>query len=69
MKSNTSKKYHTRVVTNILFSTVITCLIEVFLVANLSMLADYAINEGSGSMLLVLIADSGTAVVLVYVLI
>ena len=38
-------------------------------VANLSMLADYAINEGSGSMLLVLIADSGTAVVLVYVLI
>ena len=69
MKSNTSKKYHTRVVTNILFSTVIPCLIEVFLVANLSMLADYAINEGSGSMLLVLIADSGTAVVLVYVLI
>ena len=51
MKSNTSKKYHTRVVTNILFSTVITCLIEVFLVANLSMLADYALNEGSGNML------------------
>lgn len=68
MKSNTSKKYHTRVVTNILFSTVITCLIEVFLVANLSMLADYALNEGSGNMLLVLIAGSNAAIVLVYVL-
>ena len=68
MKSNTSKKYHTRVVTNILFSTAITCLIEVFLVANLTMLADYALNEGSGNTLLVLIAGSGTAVVLVYVL-
>ena len=69
MKSNTSKKYHTRVVVNILFSTVLTCLIEVFLVANLSMMADYALNEGSDSMLLVMIAGSNAAIVLVYVLI
>ena len=69
MKSNTSKKYHTRVVVNILFSTVLTCLIEVFLVANLSMMADYALNEGSDSMLLVMISGSNAAIVLVYVLI
>ena len=66
MKSNTSKKYHTRVVTNILFSTVITCLVEVFLVANLSMLADYALNEGSENLLLAMIAGSDVAVVLAY---
>ncbi len=69
MKSNTSKKYHTRVVTNILFSTVITCLIEVFLVANLSMLADYAVKEGSSSALFALIAGSNAAIVLLYVII
>ncbi len=69
MKSNTSKKYHTRVVTNILFSTVITCLVEVFLVANLSMLADYALNEGSENLLLAMIAGSDVAVVLAYVLV
>lgn len=69
MKSNTSKKYHTRVVTNILFSTVITCLVEVFLVANLSMLADYALNEGSEKLLLAMIAGFDVAVVLAYVLV
>ena len=69
MKSNTSKKYHARVVTNILLSAVIACLIEMFLVANLSMIADYVLKEGSSNMLFVMIAGSDTAVVLVYLLI
>ncbi len=55
-------------VTNILFSTVITCLIEVFLVANLSMLADYAVKEGSSSALFLLISGSNAAIVLLYVI-
>lgn len=69
MKSNTSRKYHTRVVTNILFSTVITCLVEVFLVANLSMLSDYAIRKGSENPLFAVISGSNAAIVLLYVLI
>ena len=69
MKSSTSRKYHARVVSNILVSAVIACLIEVFLVANLSMVADYVLKEGSENMLFLMIAESDVAVVLVYLLI
>ena len=35
MKSDMSRRYHTRVVTNIVYSAIITCLVEVFVVANM----------------------------------
>ena len=42
MKSrDMSKGFRTRQVTNILYSAVITCLLEVFLVANVSMIVNY----------------------------
>ena len=41
MKSDMSRRYHTRVVTNIVYSAIITCLVEVFVVANMTMIARY----------------------------
>ena len=41
-KSDLSHRYHTRVIANIIYSTLVACLIDVFLVTNLTMLAEYA---------------------------
>lgn len=41
MKNNRNRHFHTRVVTNILYSTIVACLVEVFLVTNLTMIANY----------------------------
>lgn len=42
MKNNDmSKRFHTRLVTNVLYSAFITCLIEIFLIANVSMIVEY----------------------------
>lgn len=44
MKNNRNRRFHTRVVTNILYSTIVTCLVEVFLITNFTMIANY-IND------------------------
>lgn len=41
MKNNRNRHFHTRVVTNILYSTIVSCLVVVFLVTNLTMIANY----------------------------
>ncbi len=41
MKNDMSRRFHTRVVSSILYSAVITCLIEVFLITNISMITQY----------------------------
>ena len=41
MKSDMSRRYHTRVVTNIVYSAIITCMVEVFVVANMTMISRY----------------------------
>ena len=63
-----SRRYHTRVVTSVIYSTVVTCLIEVFLVTNLSMLAGYAEESEWDNALLTMIYNSDTVIVLGYVL-
>lgn len=68
-KTDLSHRYHTRVVANIIYSTVIVCLIEVFLVTNLSILAEFAQDQQWNSALFNLILDSDAVIVLVYVLI
>lgn len=68
MKNSMNRKFHMRIFINILFCAVVTGLIEVFLVTNLSMLADYVISRGNTNALLVRIANSDTIVVLLYVL-
>lgn len=68
MKNDMSMRFHTRVITNILYSTVITCLVEVFLVTNLSMIARYLRNSSSQNSFWELLAESDIIGVLLYVL-
>ena len=67
MKSDMSRRYHTRVVTNIVYSAIITCLVEVFVVANMTMIARYMEDAGKLNRLAELLLSMNAAVVLVYV--
>lgn len=68
MKNDMSRRFYTRVVTNIFYSAVITCLIEVFLITNLSMIGGYLDQKGRfGSLTWLASAANPTSVVL-YVL-
>ena len=67
MKSDMSRRYHTRVVTNIVYSAIITCLVEVFVVANMTMIARYMEDAGTLNRLAELLLSMNAAVVLVYV--
>ncbi len=69
MKSDMSRRFRTRVITNIMYSTVITCLVEVFLVTNLSMVGNYALKAGRDSSFLAMFAHAGSLVTIVYVVI
>lgn len=60
-------RFRTRVITNIIYSTLVTCLIEIFLVLNLSLLADYAQQLEWNSALLTMIHDSDIMIVMGYV--
>ncbi|HBM47320.1 MAG TPA: two-component sensor histidine kinase [Lachnoclostridium sp.] len=64
-----SHRYHTRVIVNIIYSTLVACLIDIFLVTNLTMLAEYAKRSEQSSALLNMVGQSDVVVVLGYVLI
>lgn len=68
MKSDMSRRYHTRVVTNIIYSAIITCLVEIFLVANVTMIARYMEEAGKLNRLMELLVSTNVVVVLAYVL-
>lgn len=68
MKNDTGRRFHTRVVANIIYSTLITCLIEIFVVQNISMLARYMEQQDSQNALFTLLGSGDTIVVLIYVL-
>lgn len=69
MKNDMSRRFRTRVITNIIYSTVVACLVEVFLVTNLSMLGSYARKSGHEESFLVMFDHGGSMVTLVYVVI
>lgn len=69
MKSDLSRRYHTRVITNIIYSTVVACLVVVFLVTNLSMIGEYAVESGNEGSLAAIFYQPGTVIVLLYVLV
>lgn len=69
MKSDLSRRYHTRVITNIIYSTVVACLVVVFLVTNLSMIGEYAVESGNEGSLAAIFHQPGTVIVLLYVLV
>ncbi len=63
-----SRRYHTRVITNIIYSAIITCLVEIFLVTNVSMIARYLEDSGRMDRLVQAVLQYHTAVVLMYVI-
>lgn len=68
MKNSLNGRYHTRVVVNIVYSTVVACMVMVFLVTNLSMIGQYAAERGMENSLALLFYRPGTMIVLLYVL-
>lgn len=67
MKNDMSRRFYTRVVANILYSAGVTCLVEIFLVTNLSMITTYLQQSGEGGFFLSIL-ESETVTVLVCVL-
>jgi len=68
LKNSLNGRYHTRVVVNIIYSTVVACMVMVFLVTNLSMIGQYAAERGMENSLALLFYRPGTMIVLLYVL-
>lgn len=68
MKSDMNRRYHTRVITSIIYSAIITCLVELFLVTNVSMTARYLEESGRMGRLVQAVLEYHTAVVLTYVI-
>ena len=68
MKNSLNGRYHTRVVVNIIYSTVVACMVMVFLVTNLSMIGQYAAERGMENSLVLLFYRPGTMIVLLCVL-
>lgn len=64
-----SRRFHTRVVTNVVYSTVVACLVVVFLVTNLAMVGEYAVESGKDGSLASIFYQPGMIVTLLYVLI
>ena len=64
MKNSLNGRYHTRVVVNIIYSTVVACMVMVFLVTNLSMIGQYAAERGMENSLVLLFYRPGTMIVL-----
>ena len=60
--------YRFRVLTHIVYSAIITCLVEVFLVTNLSMVVRYMGNRGKMLLMVQAIEKQHTAVVLLYLI-
>ena len=68
MKSDMSRRFRTRVIANIIYSTAVTSLIEIFLVTNLSMLGSYVKNSGHEDSFLAMFEHAGPMVTMVYVI-
>jgi len=64
-----SRRFHTRVVTNVIYSAVVACLVVVFLVTNLTMVGEYAVESGKEGSLASIFYQPGMIVTLLYVLI
>ena len=66
MKSDMGRRYRARIVAHIIYSAIISCLVELFLVTNISMIARYLEGAGWISALTRAILEQGVAVVMVY---
>ncbi len=64
-----SHRYYTRMIANIVYSTMVACLIEVLLISNLILMATDAIDSGWENPLITMIYESDIVIVVGYVLI
>lgn len=69
MKNDMSRRFYTRVVLNILYSTVIACLVEVFLITNIDMLVNYLEKTEYGRLSVLQIFQMGTITTILYVIV
>lgn len=67
MKNNIGRRFYTQVMINILYSTVIACLIEVFLITNIDMLVTYLVETESSLAPLASLFRMGTITTILYV--
>lgn len=68
MKSDINRRFHTRVLANIFYSTVVTVLIEIFLVTNVSLVASYMRNTQRDNAFLEMLTTFDVVVILIYVI-
>jgi len=68
LKNDMSRRFHTRVITNIIFSAMFACLVALFLVTNLTMLGEYAVVQGKEGSLQAVFYHPGPVITLLYVL-
>ena len=69
MKNDLSRKFYTHVIVNMLYSLVIACLVEVFLITNIDLLMTYLEQEESGSLGFLKIFRMGTITTVLYVMV
>ena len=63
-----NRRFRTRVITNIFYSAVVTVLIEIFLVTNVSLIATYMDNAGIDNFFISILVTFDVLVILMYVL-
>lgn len=68
MKNDMSRRYHIRVITNVIYSGLVSCLVVVFLVTNLTMVGEYAVESGREGSLAAMFYQPDTVIILLYVL-
>lgn len=68
MKNDMNRRFRTRVITNIFYSAVVTVLIEIFLVTNVSLIAAYMDNAGIDNFFISILVTFDVVVILMYVL-
>ena len=66
MKNDMNRRFRTRVITNIFYSAVVTVLIEVFLVTNVSLIATYMDNAGIDNFFISILVSFDVVVILMY---
>lgn len=67
MKNDINRRFHTRVIANIFYSAVVTVLIEIFLVTNVSLVASYMRNTQRDNAFIEMLTTFDVVVILIYV--
>lgn len=67
MKNDINHRFHTRVIANIFYSAIVTVLIEVFLVTNVSLIASYMRSTEKDNAFLEMLTSFDVVVIIIYV--